>query len=890
MLNKSINSKGLSRQLEERTHDLQIRVDDLRNQNTESDRNAKIREQRLQKENERLQWQCESTSERIATLSAEMQQATKEINCKSEEKDLLHTRHDALTIESANLQNDLLKSQARLHELEQRLDEEREHALNNDRHLRDEARTEIDHLNDKLSVLRRQLEESKSQHASDLDQWESQRRSLESKKDKASERAAGLERTVGKLQEAEGTLSGREHKLQEALESEKRRHKDEEAVHAREIQELDTDINSKRTTIEDLRCELSQIKEELRVSTRNTASSEEKIQALDDEIAVLQEEYERAQKEIAATRQEAESSRRELDTVRQGLSRAEAAHLDARTEIKKFQDDLQAGLGSSERVNSRLRDVESQLLQVKTDKQSFQDKLASANIEIHTLQASIAETEAERDEVKRQLRQTESQIEKSYKPDQEKIDLRKAKLRLDSDLSRLREERDSLVDKSKLLEHELEEEVRRAGEEEARLKNELAELRGKLATASDARDRELTAAKQRSQRFENKVTELENRLLRAHEDVSADPELSMLQRDISAARKKETEYLQRETTHKEAIRDFKQRISSLERKAHEAEVLKHTADSPKSSVGSSGQKSEIEELRRQLLDAQQQLKDSRLKSRESERELRQRLSDFERQAQANVESLEQQREELEQDLLSTRHSHESQQVKLDAAEKTISRLRARIQTVEASLRSARQDNTSDRTMADERKDLHEMLKEAKVEAEDLQLQISAGQARLKTAMTRETEVRTHLQRVRNERNHQQKQSSALTAELENLQLRYERAVNRFAKEQKKWQDERKSIVSRVRFPNTSISEVKEDENADLQALQQTVRKKEEHHAGEIRGLATQIRWLRAKWERELEFRQGLSLQKRYLGLRCEMYEAWYVVFCYIFPFPPLFHF
>lgn len=879
MSNKSINSKGLSRQLEEKAQKLQSELNELRSRSSQSELDGNSREQRLQKEIIRLQQQHEGSDENLRNLNTRIQQIAQELVHKTEEKDLLHTRHEALTAESHSLQKDLSRSQAQLRELERSLEAEREHALNNDRQLREEARRDTDRSNIEIGNLQRRLDDQSSQLAADKDHWASQRRSLESQLEKANERAAGLQRTIEKLQESEGTLSGREHKLQEALESEKERHQNEEAVLTREMQELDRDINQKRTMIENVRAELSRGKEELRTSKRDVASLEEKVQALEDEVDVLQggldEESERARGEISQARQEAEITRRDLHAAKQELIRAEAAHADAKAEIERFQGNLQAGLGSNEQVSSRLREIESQLQQVRKDKQSLQDKLAGVNIELHSLRSSVAETEAERDELRDQLKQT-GQIDKIFEADQEKLDLQKAKLRLESDLSRLREECENCIERNVALEHKLQEEIQRAAVEEGHLHDELANSQRKLSAASSGRDRELNTTKQRCQRLEARIGELESRLLQADEDSSANHELSALQRDLSATRRKETEYLQRESSHREAVRDLKQRITSLERQAHEAEVSKLAVDSPKSSVGGSARKAEVVELRHQLTNAQQQLRDYRVKSRDAEKDLHRQLSDVERRAQANVEALEQQREELEQDLLSTRHNQESQQIKLDTTEKTISRLRSRIQTLESSLLSARQDNTGNRTMADERKDLHEMLKDAKLEAEDLQLQISAGQARLKSATTREQEVRTTLHRVRTERNQQQKESSALSKELGNLQSRYERAVSRFAREQKKWEDERRSIVSRVRFPNMSISEVKDNgSDEQLQALQTEMQAKERQHAGEIRGLSYQIRWLRSKWERELGFRRGLALQKRYLNLRIEMFEAWY---------------
>ncbi|KAL8707117.1 MAG: hypothetical protein Q9225_007823, partial [Loekoesia sp. 1 TL-2023] len=125
-----------------------------------------------------------------------------------------------------------------------------------------------------------------------------------------------------------------------------------------------------------------------------------------------------------------------------------------------------------------------------------------------------------------------------------------------------------------------------------------------------------------------------------------------------------------------------------------------------------------------------------------------------------------------------------------------------------------------------------------------------------------------------------KKSSALLTELDALQSRYESVVENLSRQQKAWEAERKAINSRVRFPNTSISENRDEK--EVQELQLVVQEKEKRHASEIHGMATQIQWLRWKMEREADFRNCLVFEKCYLTTQIKMYEAWYVVL----PFTP----
>ncbi|KAL9002018.1 MAG: hypothetical protein Q9188_005035 [Gyalolechia gomerana] len=861
MSNKSFSSKGLTRQLEEKIQRLQDEAAELRDKGSRSEQEAHKETYRLRDENGELRQRLETINQKCNTVTTRLGEVTKDLERKSEEKELLHTRHDALTAESKSLQGDLTRSQAQVNELEADLEAERSHALENKRQLQEEAEEEIRQLSDEVDTLQRELDEKDSQHAAEQDLWESQRRGLESERDRASEQSAGLQRTINKLHESEGTLSGREHKLQEALESEKQRHESQESSLKRDLEDLDTDINDKRKQLANSRLELARVNEELRISKRNEATLEEKIQALEDEVNVLQdsldEEAARAKDETSVARQDTESLRRQLHSAKQELSRADAALADVRAELKTYQGDIEAGNGSREQLSCRLQKVESELQKVSAERQSLQDRLANNNLELHELRSLLEDVEAERDQMKTQL-QSDVQADMAFVRDQEKSELKKAKLKLETEVSRMREERKALRDKYEIVEKELEEEMQRASVEEIRLSDEIAELKRKISSSSDGKDRDLASARHKIQRLESQVRELENCATHDENDP-ANAELSILRKDLSAARLKETENLQRESAHREVVRDLKQKVSRLERKVHEAELAKFGTDSPKSSVGGSAQKTEIAELRSQLSDIHQQLKDFRSKSRDTEKELRRKLSEAERESQANVAHSEQEREQLEQEISLLRHDQESEQSKLATAEKTISRLRNRIQTLESSLRDARNNTVGDRTMADERKDLHEMLKDAKLEAEDLQLQISTCESNLKASATREQELRTHLARVRSERTLQQKKSSALLAELDALQSRYERAVENLSRQQKTWEAERKAMNSRVRFPNTSISENRDEK--EVQELQLVVQQKEKRHASELHGMATQIQWLRWKLEREADFRNCLVFEK-----------------------------
>ena len=841
MTNKSINTKGLSRQVEEKANRLQSELVDLREAHAhlqercdDTSREAKRlqeqvnavkqdaedQEQRLSDENEILRHEREVTNRKCETLLKQLQETTGELQNRIEEKDLLHSRHDALTEESQVLRKDLIRIQARVKELERSLEDEKHHALENDRSLRSQAREEINRLSEETDNLRRVLEDKDSELATEQDIWQGQRRGLESQKDKAEEKAAGLQRTVNKLQQSEGTLSGREAKLQEALESEKQRHQSEEAILHRRIEEANAEIDERRRTSDDVRSQLSRTKEELRICKRDQDALAEKVQALEDEVEVLQlgldEETEKSKHDVSAARQEAEGLRRQLQTSKQELARAKTLYADTQAEIETVQGDLHAALGKKEQLNSRLNELEGQVQRVKAEKQSMQDQLANLNVELQHLRTTSAETAAERDEVESQLKQMQDQVDGTFRLDQEKLDLRTAKLKLEHDVTRLREERKGLKDANEAIERELEEEIGKASAEEGRLSNEVTDLNRKLTAASEGRSKELSAAKQK--------------------------------------------------------------ISALERQLQDVEAA-NMLDSPKSSVGGSARKEEMLEVRRQLAESHQKLSDLRSRSKEAEREGKRALAASAHEARLQLEADGLHRDQLEQQLADIRLIQEESKAKNLRDEQTISRLRSRISSLEKDLHAARANISGDRTMAEERKDLHEMLKDAKLEAEDLQLQIADREARIDSSSVREKDLRGQLKRVREERTLQLQKSAALTAELEGLQSKYERCVDNLARQQRVWDEEKKAIVSRVRFPNMSVSSVHagNGDSTELRQLDEDAKNNERRHQGELKGLAKQIQWLRARCTREEGFRAALAFEKRFLLMQIEMSNAWYVV-------------
>jgi chromosome segregation ATPase len=248
----------------------------------------------------------------------------------------------------------------------------------------------------------------------------------------------------------------------------------------------------------------------------------------------------------------------------------------------------------------------------------LQDQLAAVNIEVHSLRTSNTSVEAERDEIESQLKAVKHQEEETFRLDQERMDLRTAKMKLDGEVRRLREENKNFIAQQQAVENELQQEIDRASAEEARLKGEIHDLQKILRGSSEKR--ELAATKKEILRLQARVQELEIQIANVEGQSDSTNELSMIRRDLTAARQKETEYLQREAAQKDILRGLKRQIMELERKAHDAEISRLVSSSPHSSVSGSARKSELIEVRAQLATAHQTLKDIRSQLKDVEKE------------------------------------------------------------------------------------------------------------------------------------------------------------------------------------------------------------------------------------------------------------------------------
>ncbi|EAQ92187.1 hypothetical protein CHGG_00422 [Chaetomium globosum CBS 148.51] len=888
MANKSVVTKGLSRQVEEKIARLQSEADRARQDcaSLEEERSAqqkeidgmraKLKEAREERDSsERIRLSLEArvdeehgswrkeledarhqlkearlerdSAEHIRlTLESKLAQAQADLNMRNDEKALLQTRHDALTSESTSLQREVTKLKQSIAEAEDSLEQERQHALGIEQDIRNQFRTEIERLNDEISDLQAECRERDNLYDNDSEKWESERHNLEAERDRAEERAAGLQRTIDKLRDTEGALSSKETKLQEALQSEAERHRKDEAILQTQIDQLQQDLSSRQDMLEDLRSELSAVRDELRQSRLECEARGEKVEALEDEVEILQatldEESEKARFELGQSRQECDGLRQELTSLKATTDSAKALSTASRESAKQTNEAVA-------RLRSQLSEATEKVHKLTEERRALQDRSSSLETELRSIRASLEETKAERNELEAEIGRLNEQGEDTFKYDQERIDLRVAKTRLEGELRRLRDENKALVERRREVEEALEKEIEKAAAEEDRLGDKIRDLQGMVQQSSDST--ELAALRRTVRELERRVQDYETQLAASQfpgQGGEGNSELSELHRELSAARKKELDQLEHAASQKESIKGLKRQIADLERKAHEA-ALDRFATSP-SSHGGSAQKAEVSELRHQLSTANQSVHD-----------LKRSLRDVERKASASARELQKHLDELEDEKFVLEQAFEDAQTAAEesavAHEETLKKYKAKLErykrerdelaTAVRDQRNNSMNSSLSEMPLEERRDLHKMLRESQLSADKL-----------------DRELREHRGGARGAR------GSGDIPPAEKLHKDF----NKLKKEKDKAVAEAASAAAAANEERALVRVSKTGKNGvDTDAIIRAAEAAEKRHEKEIRGMVMQMEWLKACWDREAKLRSDAAYAKQYLLMQVQVRDA-----------------
>ncbi|TLD17560.1 uncharacterized protein PgNI_00473 [Pyricularia grisea] len=571
MANKSVVTKGLSRQVEEKIARLQDEVEDARSNLATVNNRYQEKEHEVEDLKRKLK---ESRQERETferenrSLSAEVDELQGDLRSANDHKSMLQTRHDALTKESASLQRDVSRlerdvtsleaslEQERQHALQiertvreqnraeinrlrseisdlqaraQEAEEDRQHATQSDRISRDQLRDEVERLKDDISDLQAQIREKDNMYDNDREKWETEIRNLEAERDRAEERANGLQRTIDKLRATEGALSTKEAKLQHIIDTETERHRKEEAVLSRQIESLQKTLDSRQTMLEDLRIELSAVREQLRQAQVDYQSEVDKVEGLEDELELLQVELDE-QSEKAS--QDLEQAKRECENLRQQLKSAqESAVTSVRQSTTVSQEVARHNSEHIQRLKDQLAESTTKFSKATKEKQLLQEQLAGVNTELYSLRVSLAETQAERESLESDLRLAKQSGQDVHVVNQEIVDLRTTKTKLDSEVRRLKEENKSLAGRLMQIEAELQD-AKLHGQDTALLDQE----RMDLLTAKSRLDGEVRRLGDQNRSLTSRLREVETELRLAKQQEDHTKQLELQRGDIISAK------------------------------------------------------------------------------------------------------------------------------------------------------------------------------------------------------------------------------------------------------------------------------------------------------------------------------------------------------------------
>ncbi|KAF3930910.1 hypothetical protein ABW19_dt0206648 [Dactylella cylindrospora] len=530
----------------------------------------------------------------ITKLQEEKEQVKRQLEDTENQKNLLQLRHNTLTTESQQLQNDVTRLSRELSDLKANFSTEKQKYLNNEQFLKSQLAAEKNALEGEIDKLRAALDARDKDSRSRSDDWNVEKRQLELKITTAEQRVRGLEKTITGLKESEGNLHGYEIRLTKEVDTLKATHNDEIVSLNLQITNLNQDLERRKDMLEKSATELQAAKDEIRYIKKNERVLEEKTRSLDEELKSsnrqLSGELKDVHEQLADAESRCEMLKSEIKTYQESLAIAQSQLRNEQLNYKTSLDSIKTGTLSQEQLKIDLKNVEKRLEAVLKEKQGLHEKLLSANTQLASLKTDCQELEIEREEFKSQIKELTSQVGSRHKLDQEKVDLRMAKGRLEMELKRITEERDDLMSKTEEFELQLEELMAQAVADEQKLEDEIATLKSQMKSLGDVKEREAQLAKREAARLEARITELQD----AQIDLVDPVELSEVKRDLEDARK-------REDQAREKIRDQRQKISKLE-----ADLRGSRATKPRATDDTDAQ-IERQELHQHLMNARLQI-------------------------------------------------------------------------------------------------------------------------------------------------------------------------------------------------------------------------------------------------------------------------------------------
>ena len=594
-----------------------------------------------------------------------------------------------------------------------------------------------------------------------------------------------------------------------------------------------------QTSLEDKSQEIASLNRALKVSTDEASARESDLL---NQVCLLRQRNEESLKARTAVEQkfnntlaqlESKSDEKTLLQTRHDALTHESESLqrelaDSRSQITRQQDEIKQErqhAAENERIlrnesNDDKANISAEIARLQTLLDSERDYFKSQR---ESWDARSKEMRSQKLELERRLDRLKRDVEKAQSDSRGQAtqysDLQKA---MDNGKEHLEREKEQLTRRINLLEAELADKERELDE----IRPKLSKSKKGLAGTANEQD----AAQERLQALEDEVEILQSALEEKSEQME-----------------EVAKYRQEAEDQRLQLLSFKQEAAISDANRGTADIeLRYLKESLRTEQGRRNQLSlQLSEMKTQL----RHVKKTQLQPERSDRKV--------------VDQLELTRSQLEQkisdlEVKCTKHRENDRE-----SETNVRKLKARIHSLEKDLRNFQISKATDRPTSSERKDLHEMVKSAKLEAEDLQWKLRDYEARTSSGLKREQGLRSQLQQLRLERDEHQHKSAILVEELEALQGRYEDKLDEVISQQRHFEEERRQLCKQASAVNPPSSRVHAAGHAP-----------DQKHAVDLKDLARQIGYLKARYRREQNFRGALAYEKGFLLMQIEMFKAW----------------
>ncbi|KAF2971959.1 hypothetical protein GQX73_g1518 [Xylaria multiplex] len=395
------------------------------------------------------QLQVNQLHEKIGNLEANLRAKDQELDEREDELDELKTKFEGVEADLRAKGQEINEREDELDELQAKLERVETNLRAKNREINDRE-DEMDGLKIKLERSEEKLKtaekrvvelEVNGQSREELAEAKQTIKVLEANIRRLQQQLDARKDELQQAIDAEGTLSNKEKKLRDTLNSETERHRSEEAVLTRQIEGLKRDLEARQSALTSLRstldAEAERHKSDEAALNRQIDSLKRELEARQSALAsprnALSRETERHRKEEATLNHQIDSLKRDLE-ARQSTLTSLRNTLDSETErhksdeaslnrqidsLKRELETRQFALASprnaltreTERHKNEEAALSRQIDVLKRDLESQQSTLISLRNEISTLQDDLQQSDIDRQEQAEKIEALEDEVE-----------------------------------------------------------------------------------------------------------------------------------------------------------------------------------------------------------------------------------------------------------------------------------------------------------------------------------------------------------------------------------------------------------------------------------------------------------------------------------------------